>query len=225
MTPHTPKSKPPAPKQRGAFVDEASDAVDVQRIHMNIVGREKMEPDEGFETTPWWVWSASVVLLFAMGFYLGRYSGSFSAVAHEVEQPQAALGVQTRPEAKGDLLYAGVCQPCHQSSGMGLAGQYPPLAGSEWLLQDKETPIRILLHGLQGEITVKGNVYNNRMPPFQDKLANDEIAAVLTHARSSWGNRAGAISAADVDSLRSGAAGRGPWSAGELEALRKKKPS
>jgi len=59
--------------------------------------------------------------------------------------------------------------------------------GSDWLLTDKETPIRILLHGLSGPLTVKGRTYNNVMPAFHDKLSNEEIAAVITHVRSQWG--------------------------------------
>ena len=192
---------------------------------MNIVGREKEEPDEGFEPTPWWVWTASVILLFAMGFYLGRFSGSFSVVAHEVEQPTLAGASPSKRQVKGDVVYAGVCQACHQANGLGVAGQYPPLVGSEWLLEDSGTPIRIVLRGLHGAITVKGEVYNNRMPQFHDKLADEEIGAVLTHVRSAWGNKAGGITAAEVDSLREKTEGRAPWSADELRALRKKNPS
>ncbi|MEW6512044.1 MAG: cytochrome c [Bacteroidota bacterium] len=225
----TPRGRKSSPLQAGgppsAFNDKASEGVDVQRIHMNIVGREKEEPEEGFEPTPWWVWTASVLVLFAMGFYLGRYGGSFSPVAHEVENPAQTAAAPARPAVKGDVVYAGVCQACHQTSGRGIAGQYPPLPGSEWLLQDPETPVRIVLFGLEGEIAVGGSQFNNKMPPFHDKLSNEEIAAVLTHVRSAWGNAASAVSVALVDSLRLKTPARGPWSAAELNALRKRHPS
>jgi mono/diheme cytochrome c family protein len=224
MTPYKQKNSLPSPPSREAFVDSGEENVDVQKIHMNIVGREKEEPEEGFEPTPMWVWGVSVLVLFCMGFYLGRYGGSFSAVAHEVEQPQRGGEKSVTRTVKGDAVFAGVCQACHQASGLGVPGQYPPLVGSEWLLQDPGMPIRIVLHGVQGEISVKGSIFNNKMPQFHDKLSSDEIAAVLTHVRSAWGNAAGAINAADVDSMRVRYAGRGPWSAAELEVLKKKKP-
>jgi mono/diheme cytochrome c family protein len=226
MTPRTPDRKPAGPGVSGdPFRDEAGDAVDVQRIHMNIVGREKEEPEEGFEPTPWWVWTASVLLLFVMGFYLGRYGGSFSSVAHEVENPALAGAAPLKREVRGDEVYAGVCQACHQATGLGVPGQYPPLAGSEWLVQDAATPIRIVLFGLEGEVSVKGSRFDNKMPAFQDKLSSDEIAAVLSHVRASWGNRAPAVTPAEVDTLRKTTGTRGPWTAPGLTVLRRKSPS
>ncbi len=222
MTRHDPRNEPEhAGRGPARFSDSPTETVDVSRIHMRIVARELIEPEEGLERPPWWLWSFSVILLFAMGFYIGRYGGSFSAAAHEVEEPplrgqQAPTALQIR----GDQVFAGVCQPCHQAHGYGIPGQYPPLAGSEWLLGDHETPIRVLLHGLAGPIVVKGRPYNNRMPAFHDKLSNDEIAAVITWARSQWGNNAQPVTAADVDSIRQKTAGRGEWSAPELTALR-----
>ena len=204
----------------GAFVD--SDASDVNKIHLRIVSREQGEPEEGFEPTPTWVWGISVLLLFAMGFYLGKYSGTFGTIAHEVEQPQISAGGDVKPEVKGDMVYAGVCQACHQADGKGVEGKYPQLAGSEWLLLDSFTPARIVLFGLEGEIRVKGIGFNNKMPEFQDKLSNEEIAAAISFARSSFGNKGVAVVPAQVDSVRKMYSGRGPWSAAALESLRKK---
>ncbi len=203
-------------EHEGEFRD--TDDVHVDTIHARIVAREQKEPEEGFEPPPWWVWTISVLLLFAMGFYLGRYSGSWSTVAHEVESPQLATGAPMKKEVKGDLIYVGVCQTCHQPNGLGVAGQYPPLAGSEWVTRDVETPIRIVLHGLEGPITVRGSTYNNKMPQFHEKLSDDEIAAVLTYVRSSWGNSASAVKPEDVQTLRSKYGTRGVWDATELLA-------
>lgn len=200
-----------------------TDSVRVDEIHQSIVAREQVEPEEGFEKPPWWVWTIGVLLLFAMGFYLGRYGGSWSTVAHEVEQPTVATGGAIKKIVKGDQVFIGVCQTCHQPSGLGVAGQYPPLVNSEWLLSDAETPIRIVLYGLEGPITVKGNSFTNKMPAFHDKLSDDEIAAVLTHVRSTWGNNAGTVKPEDVGAIRSKLGIRTPWSADELTALRPKK--
>ncbi len=222
-----PEAKPADVKRTEVFSDEAntfvdSDASDVHKIHLRIVSREQGEPEEGFEPTPSWVWAISVLLLFAMGFYLGKYGGTFDTIAHEVEQPQLLAGGEVKPEVKGDLIYAGVCQACHQADGKGVEGKYPPLAGSEWLLQDPLTPARIVLFGLEGDIRVKGKGYNNKMPQFHDKLSNEEIAGAISFARSSFGNKMPAISPAVVDSMRKAYGSRGVWSASELESLRKK---
>ena len=222
-----PEQKPPIDEARNDFTDDLdsfadSDASDVNKIHMRIVSREQGEPEEGFEPTPSWVWALSVLLLFAMGFYLGKYGGTFDTVAHEVEQPQALLGGEVKPDVKGDMVYAGVCQACHQADGKGVEGKYPPLAGSDWLLHDTFTPARIVLYGVEGQISVSGKGFNNKMPEFQDKLSNEEIAAAITFARSSFGNKGASVSPFQVDSMRKAYGSRGPWSSAELESLRKK---
>ena len=197
-----------------------SDEIRVDEIHQRIVGREQVEPEEGFETPPAWVWVVSVVLLFMMGFYLGRYGGTWSTVAHEVESPTIAGAPPPKKVVKGDQVFIGVCQTCHQSTGLGVTGQYPPLVGSEWLLRDAETPARIVLYGLEGQISVKGNAFNNKMPAFHDKLTDDEIAAVLTYVRGVWGNSALPVTPEVVASIRTNLGVRNPWSATELALLR-----
>ncbi|MEX0602149.1 MAG: cytochrome c [Bacteroidota bacterium] len=197
-----------------------SDNVQVDQIHQRIVAREQLEPEEGFEPTPWWVWTVSVILLFVMGFYLGRYGGSWSTVAHEVESPAAAAAGPVKREARGDQIYIGVCQTCHQPNGFGVAGQYPPLVGSEWVVRDIETPIRVVLYGIEGPITVRGVTYNNKMPQFHDKLSDDEVAAVVTYIRSTWGNEAGPATPEDVSTVRENTGVRAPWTAAELSALK-----
>jgi len=220
--------QPPLEEDRvSAFTDLGdsfadSDSSDVNKIHLRIVSREQGEPEEGFEPTPTWVWAISVLLLFAMGYYLGKFGGTFGTIAHEVEQPQTLAGSEVKSDVKGDMVYAGVCQACHQADGKGVSGKYPPLSGSDWLLHDELTPARIVLFGLEGNISVKGMGFNNKMPQFFDKLSNEEIAAAISFARSSFGNKAAAVSPVEVDSMRKSYGRRGPWSSLELESLRKK---
>ncbi len=199
-----------------------SDSVHVNEIHQRIVSREQLEPEEGFEPPPWWVWTISVLLLFAMGYYLGRYGGSWSTVAHEVEQPSAGTAAPAAKVVKGDQIFIGVCQTCHQSTGLGVAGQYPPLVGSEWVTRDVATPIRIVLYGLEGPIAVKGASFNNKMPRFHDKLSDEEIAAVVSHIRSAWGNNGPPAKPEDVAALRSQYGARTSWNSAELMTLRAK---
>ena len=117
----------------------------------------------------------------------------------------------------------GMCFTCHQSSGLGLAGQFPPLAGSEWVLGDKPTLIKIALFGLMGPVKVKGKDYNSAMPPPgipPGSLTDQQIADVLTYIRNDWGNSASSVSPAEVATVRSSVAGRAPmqmWTVAELK--------
>ena len=92
----------------------------------------------------------------------------------------------------------GMCFTCHQPNGEGMAGQFPPLAGSDWVLGDKERLIKISMYGLMGEIEVNGVKYNNVMAPPgipPGSLTDEQIANVLTYIRNDWGNSASAVSA------------------------------
>lgn len=112
------------------------------------------------------------------------------------------------------------CAACHQATGLGMPGAYPPLAGSEWLDNNPEVPIRIVLHGLQGPITVKGTSFNNAMTPFGDQLSDAEIAAVISYERSSFGNHASAITAEQVKTVREATKSQtAPWNPKDLEGM------
>ena len=99
------------------------------------------------------------------------------------------------------------CSTCHQADGQGLAKVYPPLAGTKWVLGDEERLIKLTLHGLFGDIEVKGVPYSIKtgtppMTAFGALLNNQEIADVLTYVRNSWGNEAPAIRAETVKRVR-----------------------
>ena len=117
--------------------------------------------------------------------------------------------------------YTEVCQACHQADGAGLEGAFPPLAGSEWLTGRAVVPIAIVLHGVQGPITVKGKEYNSAMTPWASMLNDEDLAATLTYARSQWGNRAAPVTAAQVRAVRARFTARTtPWTAAELKAIK-----
>jgi quinoprotein glucose dehydrogenase len=110
-----------------------------------------------------------------------------------------------------------VCGACHGQSGEGTAAG-PPIAGSEWVTGPEENLIRIQLRGLQGPIKVKGVEYN--FPAGMAALAyqtDDQIAAVLTYIRNSFGNAAPAVTPAAVAALR-GEVGKPPVTAADLES-------
>jgi len=114
------------------------------------------------------------------------------------------------------------CVSCHQANGEGLPGSFPPLAGSEYVTaSNTSVPIQIVIRGMQGPLTVKGVQYNGLMPPYGlgIEMSDDEVAAVLTHARSSWGNNASPITAQEVAAVRAQAAGKPPVTAEEVAPL------
>lgn len=111
--------------------------------------------------------------------------------------------------ATGHQQYVTTCSACHQVGGTGLAGVAKPLVGSPWVLGRAERLIRILLHGKEGAML---------MPPVGAALSNEQVAAVLTYVRRSWGNSASAVDAAAVQEVRGATAGRKkPWTEEELE--------
>ena len=103
----------------------------------------------------------------------------------------------------GQATYARICAACHQPTGTGLPGTYPPLAGSDYLASSPpEKLIGHVLHGLQGPVTVNGNTFNGVMPPM-NFLSDAEIAGALTFARSSWGNKLAPVKPDQVQRVRS----------------------
>jgi mono/diheme cytochrome c family protein len=124
------------------------------------------------------------------------------------------------PAAGATGTYQMVCTTCHQAEGQGIPGAFPPLAGSTWMTGDPETPIRIVLLGLSGEIEVNGKKFNAVMPP-PPALTDAQIAEAVTYARTNFGNSASAVDAAAVKRVRDSLAGRTQmWTAAELLALR-----
>lgn len=122
---------------------------------------------------------------------------------------------------KGQEIFAR-CVTCHQQNGEGVPGAFPPLAGSEWVTGPVSRPIAILMHGLQGEITVKGTKYNSMMLAYGTgaQMTDEEVASVLTYVRASFGNSASAVTVDDVAKVRTATAGRStPMTQKDLEAL------
>lgn len=108
---------------------------------------------------------------------------------------------------KGKAIYArdGFCNTCHQPDGKGLsAASFPPLTTSNWVIGNDERLIKLVLKGLYGPIEVLGKKYPGQVPmtPFGGMLNDDEVAAVLTYVRNSFGNKASAISPDKVKEVR-----------------------
>lgn len=105
-------------------------------------------------------------------------------------------------EMEGHILYMSYCRGCHQQNGKGDNNRYPPLAGSDWLSGDDNRLIRVLLHGLQGEIKVNGKTYDGIMPAHGAFLDDHAIASILTYARKRFNKAGRPITTAEVTKLR-----------------------
>jgi len=103
--------------------------------------------------------------------------------------------------AAGEGVYLGNCAACHQPTGVGLAGAFPPLAGSDYLQGNRQEVLAAALFGLQGPITVNGVEYNGVMPSL-GHLTDEDLAAAITYVFGSWGNNLAAVSTEEVAALR-----------------------
>ncbi len=158
-------------------------------------GRENPEPVEQSNPAPWPV-LALVVLMMSIGVvYIVNADIETPARWGDGRQKAELTGPKKSASAKidGGALFGSLCVACHQAGGQGLPGLFPPLAGSEWVKGKDSTVAAIVLHGITGSITVKGTVYNGSMPTFKDQLSDAQIAAVLSHVRSQWGNGAAPV--------------------------------
>lgn len=159
--------------------------------------REQHEPEELNNPVEW---PLLVVFLAIIAWGAVYYFGdllSATGASGDAGDRRSVVVIDRDAKLDGAAVYAGNCAACHQATGQGLPGVFPPLAEAEWVLAEKEIPIQILLHGFGGPIKVKGTSYSGAMPAF-DQLKDTEIAAALTHIRSAWGNAAGEITADDV---------------------------
>ncbi|MYM22631.1 c-type cytochrome [Duganella sp. FT135W] len=166
--------------------------------------RENPDPHEQNRPVPKLVLLvAAIMLTWAVTYIFTQQNddapelGDHRTMATLEGKPAGAPGA-----ADGAQVYAANCVACHQATGAGLPGVFPPLAGSEWVLAADKLPVNILLHGITGKLTVKDSAYNGQMPAFKDKLSDAEIAAVLNYVRSNFGNGAGKITAAIVRAER-----------------------
>lgn len=101
----------------------------------------------------------------------------------------------------GKKAYEANCQACHQPTGKGLPGAFPPLAGNPNISADKLHVVRTVLQGMTGPLEVNGNKFNAVMPSMQH-LSDDDIADLSTYVLNSWGNNGGKISSDEVEAVR-----------------------
>jgi mono/diheme cytochrome c family protein len=212
--------------------DGASDE-SIQKVHAELL-TNKTEPAEGFKLMPLFLLGFVSTMIFVTSIYVVHYRAGFSPMVYDERfDPTTAVGSASKeltPEqviAAGKKSYQQVCATCHQVTGQGVAGVYPPLVGTDWVTGNEERVVRILLHGLSGKIEVSGKTYNGVMPAFGKvpgggyNWNEEKISQVLTYIRQEWGNKAEPITKAKVAEVLAKEAARAkPWTAQELEPFK-----
>ena len=200
MTTHNPQIQPPERRRNDSVQPGTPDFVE----HPDIDAVPVTDQDR----VPVWLYLVCGAALFLAGSSFvgfpgpGQYDQGPGAPIVASSGP-AAAAAPLDPMALGKQIYNGDCANCHQADGAGQPGSYPPLAGSEWVNGDKAELYAIMLHGLQGPLTVKGGSYGSQqMPGWATVLNDDKIAEVMTYIRASWGNTGDAAKSADVAAAR-----------------------
>ena len=181
--------------------------------------REHEEPHEHNGALPGYVAGLVIALMLFGIVYLWRTTITAppqwgdGRTAEELQGPSG----DSAGSVDGSAIFSARCAACHQATGAGLPGVFPPLAGSEWVQGDSQTLAAAVLHGINGQLTVKGQVYAGVMPGFAAQLSDAELSAVLTHIRKSWGNHAAPVSVDLVARVRKATATRTESYRGDAE--------
>ncbi len=101
---------------------------------------------------------------------------------------------------KGAKIYKEKCVACHQLTGMGVPGAFPPLKGSDYLKADKKRALAQVLNGSNHEITVNGAKYSIPMPPQVDNY--EDAVAVINYVLNAWGNNFGTVTLDDAKGIK-----------------------
>jgi mono/diheme cytochrome c family protein len=185
------------------------------------------EPTSTLTTLPIWLIVVTLLLLFWGAVSFDKRGGWFEPKVYGpyVSVPDVER-FQPRPRggpnlSRGKVVFEGTCALCHNADGMGKPGQFPPLAGSEWVnAPGANRLIRIPLVGLAGPIKVKGQDWNLAMTAMGASLSDEDLAAVLSYIRQAWGNKASPVTAEQVKAIRAELGNRTqPLTADELLQL------
>jgi mono/diheme cytochrome c family protein len=197
----------------------------IQQVHARLQ-TTKPEKADGYSKLPLILLGLMCSAIFFGSIYLAHFSLRFDPLVYSEhasrEKPGAIKVVPLTRAQLGKKVFDTTCITCHQANGLGVPGQYPPLAGSEWAQGNEERVIRIVLHGLNGPITVEGKEFNNVMAPLGAALKDEQIANALSYVRSAFGNSAPEVEPETVAKVRAETASRTTyWTATELQKIGK----
>jgi len=186
----------------------------------------KHPPTKGFLFAPLIFVFMFGCLIFVCSIQLAHSTNKF-ALHPESKKPDLTAEEKEiiRLERKiesGQKIFIARCASCHQANGLGIAGQFPPLAESKWATSDPGLISKIIINGLKGEIVVKGQTYGSN--PGQNMVAvpidDLEIANVVTYVRQAWGNEASEVSEEEVSGFRAESSNQeGQWTGEQLRTI------
>ena len=188
--------------------------------------RELTEPTERTQPIPIVVAVVTLLMvLFGAGYILlSEPPGEARLGDRRTVDDLRSAAAKPAGTVDGAHVYNANCVACHQATGKGMPGVFPPLDGSEWVNGDERVLANIVLHGITGDITVMGQAYKGAMPSFA-QLGDAELAAVLSHVRSTWSNKAAPLKAEVVEKERKANPRTTPFASGdEVKALVAKTP-
>ena len=188
------------------------------------LGSEPAEPRAAHAAAPVWLFVLFFGLLYWGMIYFDQHSAWADPQVYIPYHSAAELALyQPKSEGGNELgkqYYDNVCALCHNNDGTGKPNQAPPFVGSDWAVGNPNQMIRIPLAGLSGSVQVKGQEWNLSMPAMGAAMTDEQLAAVLTYIRQSWGNKASAITPDQVKAVRSQVGNRTlPWTAAELNSV------
>ena len=190
-------------KQASEFMTDR----EMVEVHSRL-NHEKHPPTKGFLIAPLVFVFVFGCLIFVCSIQLAHSTNQFQLhppkeIVELTEEEREALRLERKVDS-GKKVFTVRCASCHQANGLGIAGQYPPLAGSKWVTSDPGLITNIILKGLKGEIVVQGETYgtsaavNMAAVPISDR----EIANVTTYVRQAWGNESPEILESEVSAFR-----------------------
>lgn len=144
------------------------------------------------------------ITLFMGGAYLVALSMNDKA---QTETPSAYALTYAPSDSlsqsieRGKNVYMANCLSCHMTNGEGIQGAFPPLAKSDYLMEDSLRAIRVAMYGQSDEITVNGVKYHSPSPSL-NHLSDKQLADVMNYIRNSWGNKGAMITPEIVASQR-----------------------
>jgi len=207
--------------------NNASEFSDEEIVKSHVeLSKNKHEPTKSFLIAPLVFVFVFGCLIFVCSIQLAHTTNSFQLhppleVVELSADEEEALRLE-RKISSGEKIFAGRCASCHQANGLGIEGQFPPLANSEWVSADPAVITSIILKGLKGEIVVDGKTYgtsaavNMAAVPISDR----EIANVSTYVRQAWGNTSPEITEDFVTQLRAEqSAQQDQWVGEKLKSL------
>ena len=211
-------------KQKSSTGGEGMNDDLMVEVHSRLA-REKHEPTKGFLIAPLIFVFVFGCLIFVCSIQLAHSTNSFQLhppqeVVELTEEEKEAVRFERKMQS-GKKTFALRCASCHQPNGLGIANQYPPLAGSEWVTANPELITKIILKGLKGEIVVKGEKYGTSAAVNMVAVdINDrEIANVSTYVRNAWGNEASELTEDQVSKIRDSIADmQDQWTGEELQS-------